>query len=165
MQARVSPSLVFPEPGNGKQIRDEHIQADMLLNKYADLLYGAIVRIVKDDKAAEEVLKDVITHVVHEAKQFQAGHLKVVTQLIHFAKKKALEKADVISRGSSPVGARKQLVEELLSKLTADERQLAEWIVLEGRSQNEVAETLHLPLPVIRSRTRAVMVKIREWSI
>jgi DNA-directed RNA polymerase specialized sigma24 family protein len=163
MQASLSTSLLFSKFTQDQQtFAYEQAFAESLFDKYSGLLFGVIIRIVKDTKVAEEILKEVIFQMATETRQSVSTHLNPVTRMTQLAKAKAREKSNATSPGATPI-ASSDFIQLLLLKLSDTERQLVEWIILEGKSQKEVAQLLNLPLAVVRSKTRAAMLKVQEW--
>jgi RNA polymerase sigma-70 factor (ECF subfamily) len=137
--------------------------AEFFFNKYSGLLYGTILRIVGDQRSAEEVFQDVLMKLRVELKRPPQEHqLRLITRMTQLARSLAKAKINThLETASFQVNP--DFIKSLLSGLSQIEREVVKWIVLEGRSQRDVAESLNVPLSAIRTHTRTAMLKIHQW--
>ncbi len=154
--------------------QDEAALSD-LYDKYSAALYGVILRIVKTEEIAEDVLQDTFVKIWSSFSQYDASKGRLFTWLINIARNSAIDK--IRSRqyrvGSktkpledSPVNHLQSSydtrpdhigVKEMVNKLNPDQRIIIDMMYFEGYSQSEVAEELDIPLGTVKTRTRTAM--------
>lgn len=130
---------------------------ESLFNKYSGLLYGIIIRIVKDQQSAEDVLQRVIRQMTVELKLPHSPHLKLITRMTQLARTLSNDKIKERPVSVSPSQPNNNFIQLPLPGLSQSERELVEGVILEGKSQQEIAQSLNIPLSVVRSKMRIAM--------
>jgi RNA polymerase sigma-70 factor (ECF subfamily) len=150
-----------------------------LYDRHSRLLYGLILRILRDAGEAEEVLQDVFVQVWKRAATFNADLGTPVAWLVRIARNRAIDRlrstairARTLETPSPPpiespearaaVTEQQQAVARALDLLSPDERQLLEHAYYLGLTQSELAERFGLPLGTVKTRMRTALVTLRR---
>lgn len=153
----------------------------ILYDAYAPILYGLIVRIVRNYADAENLLQDSFVKSWLHIDQFTPEKGCFSTWLINIARNTAidftrskyyltrdanqnLEKIVFNELGPKTTGI---VIETIglsghLEKLSPQTRQIIEWMYFEGFTQQEISETHGIPLGTVKSRTRLALKELRE---
>ena len=134
-----------------------------------------VLRIVKKEADAEEVIQEVFLHIWTSIDQYDPVKGKLFTWMVHIARNAAIDR---IRSKQYRVGAMtcplegspaKQLasayeinpehvgLKELVEKLSPDQKQVIDLMYFDGYTQSEVAEELAIPLGTVKTRARAAI--------
>ena len=150
-----------------------------LYDRHGGLLYGLILRILRNTAEAEEVLQDVFLQVWKRAETFNASLGTPVAWLVRIARNRAIDRLranNVSARtleapppppGESPearaaMTEQQRALERALDVLSAEERQLLEHAYFLGLTQSELAERFGLPLGTVKTRIRTALTTLRR---
>ena len=165
---------------------------EALYAKYQRIVYSLVLRIVRDEDEASELLQDVFVQVWQKADLFDQdrgnfntwlltlAHNKAINTLRSKAfKKRSLENrgdADDIMQwaGAAATNASTPLTEQLandartqvlgaLQQIPEAQREALRLAYYEGLSQSEIAEKLGVPLGTVKTRMRQGMLKLKEF--
>ncbi|MDB5263731.1 MAG: polymerase subunit sigma-70 [Adhaeribacter sp.] len=156
------------------QQRDEAAMT-ILYDKYSAALYGVILRIVKTEEIAEDVMQETFIKIWTSFQQYNTEKGRLFTWIVNIARNAAIDKIRskefrVGSRersiDSSPVNHLQSSYEvrpdhigikDLVGKLNPEQRKIIDMMYFDGYTQSEVAEELDIPLGTVKTRTRAAM--------
>jgi len=148
-------------------------------DRYAGLVNGLALRILRNTAEAEDVVQDVFVQVWREAARFDGARGSVQAWVCVIARSRAVDRLrrrtarredgepatlSVEGRGSGedePVIA--ATVRKALDRLTAEQREPLELAYYEGLTQVEIAERLREPLGTIKTRMRTGLIRLREF--
>ncbi len=160
-----------------------------LYDRHSRLLFGLILRIVRDRAEAEEILQDAFVRVWRRAEMYDArmgGPLPWIVRVarncaidrlrarrvratvdapaIDFAAVEARAPATGIQTPEAAVliAERRRTLTDALAGLPAEQRQLIEAAFFEGYTHSELAQRLGLPLGTVKTRIRAGMIAMRK---
>ena len=150
-----------------------------LYDRHSRLLYGLILRILRNAGEAEEVLQDVFLQVWKRADTFNADLGTPVAWLVRIARNRAIDRlrANNVNARTLEVPpppptespeARAALSEEqralrrALEALSVEERQLLEHAYFLGLTQSELADRFGLPLGTVKTRIRTALTTLRR---
>ena len=155
-----------------------------LYDRYAGMLYGLLIRILKDTHAAEEVLQDLFLQLWRTASRYDANRGSMTAWLMVMARNRAisrLRRGDRHAVADDPEGfllesapdpanledeaARRQLAGRLraaMQSLPGEQREALELAYFEGMTQTEIAERTGAPLGTVKSRVRAAMQSLKQ---
>lgn len=153
-------------------------------DRYSAMLFGTLLRILKDAQAAEEVLQDVFLQLWRSAGRFDAGRGSLPAWLLVIARNRAisrlrgrgsredLEEKDgdyagtfVSAHNIEDEASRSELRESLtaaLATLPAEQRQAVELAYFEGMTQTEIAARTGSPLGTVKTRVRTAMQSLKR---
>jgi RNA polymerase sigma-70 factor (ECF subfamily) len=164
---------------------------EALYNKYQRLVYSLVLRIVRDEDEASELLQDVFVQVWQKADLFDQDRGNFNTWLLTLAhnkaintlRSKAFKKRTLETRGDTDeilqwageaaTDARTPLTEQIaddtrqqvlasLKMIPDAQREALTLAYYEGLSQSEIAEKLGVPLGTVKTRMRQGMLKLKE---
>lgn len=162
-----------------------------LYDKYQRSIYSILVRIVRDEEEAQELLQDVFLQVWEKAALFDKERGNFDTWLFTLAHNKAIntmrsrlfkkrkqedrswenDLADLITPATTetrtPLAERieeddRRVMLGALQKIPQEQREAIALAYYEGLSQSEIAEELGIPLGTIKTRMRQGMIKLRS---
>jgi RNA polymerase sigma-70 factor (ECF subfamily) len=151
-------------------------------DRYASILLGLLLRILRSRPEAEDVLQEVFLQVWRRAKDFDESRGRAFTWLVTLARSRAIDRlraldsrdrtataaasepADQIGDASADALRAEQgeIVRGALAQLSEEQRTTLLLAYEEGLTQTEIAERLSQPLGTVKTRTRAGLMKLRE---
>lgn len=155
----------------------QHDEAAMtiLYDRYSAALYGVVLRIVKIEEMAEDVVQECFVKIWTSIGQYNQEKGRLFTWIINIARNAAIDKirskeyrvgSRIQSMDDSPVNYLKSEYElkpenigvrEVLNKLNPDQKTIIDMMYFDGFTQSEVSEELDIPLGTVKTRTRAAM--------
>ena len=159
--------------------RDERAVAE-LYDRHSRLLYGLILRILRDRSEAEEILQEVFVLVWTRAETYNGAIGSPAAWLVRIARNRAIDRLRsntvrlrAVEAAAPPPAAdspetraadseRQRVVTRALDCLPAEQRVLIEQAYFLGLTQSELAERFQLPLGTVKTRIRTGMIALRE---
>jgi RNA polymerase sigma-70 factor (ECF subfamily) len=155
-----------------------------LYDRYAGVLYGLLVRILKDTHAAEEVLQDLFLQLWRTASRYDASRGSMTAWLMVIARNRAISRLRRGNRHAVADDAEGFLLENLpaagnleeeaarlqmatrlraaMASLPGEQREALELAYFEGMTQTEIAERTGAPLGTVKSRVRAALQSLKQ---
>ena len=151
-----------------------------LYDRHSRLLFGLILRIVKDRGEAEEVLQEVFVQVWTRADTYNVSLGVPAAWLVRIARNRAIDRLranNVRARTAEatppppPVESpetraamteQQRAIARALDTLPPEQRQLIEDAYFLGLTQSELAERFRLPLGTVKTRIRTGMLTLRR---
>jgi RNA polymerase sigma-70 factor (ECF subfamily) len=161
--------------------RDERAVGE-LYDRHSRLLFGLILRVLRDRGEAEEVLQEVFVSVWNRAETYNVSLGAPAAWLVRIARNRAIDRlrANTVRlravesapdpetpRESNPelrasLTEQQRAVVQALHALPADQRVLIEQAYYFGLTQSELAEKFNLPLGTVKTRVRSGMQTLRQ---
>lgn len=153
-------------------------------DRYSAMLYGMLLRILRDAQASEEILQDVFLQLWRSTGQFDSARGSLAAWLLVIGRNRAISR--LRGRGSREMleekegeyantfvsannvedeATRAELMTSLtaaLATLPADQRQVVELAYFEGMTQTEIAARTGSPLGTVKTRVRTAMQALRR---
>ena len=151
-----------------------------LYRNYSGALYGVIIRIVRYEEEANEVLQDVFVKIWNSIKSFDDKKASLYTWMLNIARNSAIDRLksksfqndlqnqsipDFVSDGvglSTEQNHEFNEVGKMVNTLREDYRILINKAYFGGLTQEEIAEELQIPLGTVKTRTRAALLELKE---
>ena len=151
-----------------------------LYKNYSGALYGVIIRIVRYEVEANEVLQDVFVKIWNSVKSFDPGKASLYTWMLNIARNSAIDRIksksfqndlqnqsipDFVSDGiglSTEQSHEFNEVQDRVNTLRDDYKILINKAYFGGLTQEEIAEELQIPLGTVKTRTRAALTELKE---
>jgi RNA polymerase sigma-70 factor, ECF subfamily len=152
----------------------DHSALGEVYDRYAGLVNGLALRILRNTAEAEEVIQEVFVQVWRQAERFDPARGSVEAWICTIARTRALDRLrrrasrredsdDAIPGVSEiPKTVEALAVRKALETLSADQRTALELAYYEGLTQSEIAERLGEPLGTVKTRIRTAMIRLRD---
>jgi RNA polymerase sigma-70 factor, ECF subfamily len=159
--------------------RDESAIGE-LYDRHSRLLYGLILRILRDRGEAEEVLQEVFLQVWTRAETYKAELGAPAAWLVRIARNRSIDRfrtnsvrnRTVVAAPQPPpvetpearaaMSEQQRAVAHALEALPPEQRQLIEEAYFSGLTQSELAERFGLPLGTVKTRVRTGLMTLRR---
>jgi len=159
--------------------RDE-LAVGELYDRHNRLLFGLILRILRDRSEAEEVLQEVFVLVWTRAETYNVTLGPPAAWLVRIARNRAIDRlransvrlraaesaplpaAPATPESSAALSEQQRAVRRALDTLPADQRVLIEHAYYLGLTQSELADRFELPLGTVKTRVRTGMLALRQ---
>ena len=143
-----------------------------LYRNYSAALYGVILRIVKQEEVAEDVLQETFVKIWSAFSTYDEHKGRLFTWMLNIARNLAIDKIRskqyrVSSRtqgmeasnvhqmvSSEAVRPEHIGVKEMTNHLNPDQKVIIDMMYFGGYTQSEVAEELNIPLGTVKTRAR-----------
>jgi RNA polymerase sigma-70 factor (ECF subfamily) len=152
-----------------------------MYDRHSRLLYGLILRIVRDRSEADEVLQEVFVSVWNRAETYDVALGSPAAWLVRIARNRAIDRlrantARVRAVQSVPLelqsnenpelsallGEQQRAVARALNAIPREQRDLIEEAYYLGLTQSELAERHKLPLGTVKTRIRSGLLMLRQ---
>ena len=151
-----------------------------LYDRHSRVLFGLILRVIRDRSEAEEILQEVFVLVWTRADSYDVQIGPPVAWLVRIARNRAIDRlrannvrtrtveatplpAPVVTpEAHAALTERQRAVKRALDALPAEQRQLIEDAYFLGLTQSELAERFGLPLGTVKTRVRTGMTTLRR---
>ena len=153
-----------------------------LYDRYGDLLYALVLRIVGRAAEAEDVVQEAWLQVWKNAARYDASRGPVAAWLVTMARSRAIDRLRSLgsrSRAETASGVEppppeadasiraqqgqvRDRIVQALATLPGQTRQVLELAYFEGLSQSEISARLGVPLGTVKSWTRQGLLQLRE---
>jgi RNA polymerase sigma factor (sigma-70 family) len=154
---------------------------DYLYDHYSGALYSTVLRIVRKEEVAEEVLQDVFIKIWDRMASYDSSKGRLFTWMLNIARNQAIDKTrskemsqgrktddidHLVNRIDRQESAESSIeaigLKEVLTKLPEDQRFVIDHLYLKGFTQSELAEEFNIPLGTVKTRTRMAMKELRS---
>lgn len=148
-----------------------------LYQNHSRLLYGVILRIVKMQDIAENVLQDVFVKIWKNIESYDVSKGRFLAWAMNISRNAAIDMVrsknykkqqqttiidnNINQQFSSEMKVDDIGVREVVSKLDIKYKSLINLLYFEGYTQMEVAEKLDIPLGTVKSRVRKAFSELR----
>ncbi|MEO8169186.1 MAG: sigma-70 family RNA polymerase sigma factor [bacterium] len=168
-------------------LKRDQISLSELYDKFSGYLYSVILRIVREEDKAEDILQEVFMRVWDRTELYNESLGTPIVWMTRIARNLSIDKlrskagrmskledrlkwhTDLTTdeRSSNPehhaVHADQQgYIAHALSKLPVEQLVLIECAYFQGFTQSQMAELLDIPLGTIKTRIRAGMIELRR---
>jgi RNA polymerase sigma-70 factor (ECF subfamily) len=160
-----------------------------LYERYSQILFTLIKKIVEDKTIAEEILVDVFLIVWKKGKRFDQSTNNLYTWLVRLAYNKAVDRKkrehspeslpeytdEYEDRFIIPILAKtieakdlesaiavKPKFEDAMNKLTETQKYVINLAYYEGKTQSDIANQLNIPLPTVKSKIQVAMSNLKH---
>ena len=151
-----------------------------LYDRHSRLLFGLILRIVRDRSEAEEILQEVFVQVWTRAETYNVALGTPAAWLVRIARNRAIDRfransvrARTLEATPAPppvespearaaMTEQQRAVGRALDALPPEQRELIECAYFMGLTQSELADRFGLPLGTVKTRVRTGMITLRR---
>ncbi|MBC7844270.1 MAG: sigma-70 family RNA polymerase sigma factor [Gemmatimonadaceae bacterium] len=183
-RARPSEDAALDAAIVGRMAGGDESALGALYDRWADAVNALVVRIVRDEAEAEEVVEAVFWQAWQQAARYTTDRGAPGAWLLAMARSRSLDRLRALRRrrDEQPVddsvfdnqpavgdplseldaNERASRVVSALQHLPDEQREVLELAYFEGLSQTEIAERLGLPLGTVKTRARLALRKMRD---
>jgi RNA polymerase sigma-70 factor (ECF subfamily) len=152
----------------------DHAALGVFYDRYAGLVNGLALRILRDSSEAEDVVQEVFVQVWRQAAKFDPARGTPEAWLCTMARTRALDRLrrrtsrreepseTAPGESAAPRNEEALAVRKALDGLSSDQRTALELAYYEGLTQSEIAERLGEPLGTIKTRIRTAMIRLKD---
>ncbi|MFN0048584.1 MAG: RNA polymerase sigma factor [Cytophagales bacterium] len=152
-----------------------------LYDSYSDALYGIILKIVRTDPPAEDVMQEAFVKIWRKIDDFNPEKGTIFTWMLNISRntgidttrsenyKKSAAAYDVVENTKKIDAFRNETyktdhigVKEIVERLKPEHKEIIDLIYFNGFTQSEVAEHLQMPLGTVKTRVKLAMNHLRE---
>ncbi len=159
--------------------RDESAVGEFY-DRHSRLVFGLILRILRNRAEAEEVLQEVFVQAWRKVGTYNASLGAPVAWLVRIARNRAIDRlrsnhvrermteamasdlGNERSQASSPKSEEQIAVARALATLPVEQRELIEHAYFEGLTHIELAKRFSLPLGTVKTRVRSGLAALRR---
>ncbi len=153
----------------------------LVYERYAPALFGVLSRLVNDDHLAEDILQEAFVKIWNNAGAYDASKGRLFTWMLNICRNQAIDKmrSKGYKTGKATTSDESVLLEnpneiydairpdtigvrEIVEQLKPEWKQLIDLIYFKGFTQQEVADTLEIPLGTVKTRLRSAINALRE---
>ena len=162
--------------------RKEQLALAQIYDRYRQVLFGLLIRILKNREESEDVLQEVFIQVWRRAADFDETRGRPFTWLVTLTRSRAIDRLRSLAARDrvAIAGARDEseqmsdavsdafraeqrgLITSALAQLPEEQKSALLLAYYEGLTQSEIAKHLGAPLGTIKTRMRSGMIKLRE---
>ena len=152
----------------------------LLTENYADTLYGMVLRIVKQEVLAEEVLQDVFVKIWKNAEKYDSSKGRLFTWMANIARNTSIDlirsarfnresKTNTLDlsvynneKWSTELNTEDSGLRKVIASLDKKQIQVIDLVYFQGYTHSEVAKELDIPLGTVKSRIRLAIIELRK---
>jgi len=158
--------------------RGDKAAFEALYDRYSDALYGLVIRMVKDEDLAKDIVQESFIKIWKNASKYNPEKAKVFTWMYQITRNTAVDKlrqiknrsqkeiqikdSNVYNLGISGVNPDTVDLPEILNQIDEKYRQVIGVLFYGGMTQNEASKHLDLPLGTIKTRLRIGLRELRK---
>lgn len=157
-----------------------------LYDKYSAALYGVVLKVVKDDDQAQDLLQDIFIKIWKNLDSYDAEKGRLFTWMLNVARNTAIDslrskRANQQSNTISAIHPESDSVHiidrqhntlqpntdnigmrEIVEQLRPERKQLIDLVYFEGYTHEEAAEALNLPIGTVKTRVRSALQELKK---
>ena len=152
----------------------------LLYEHYSPALYHIVLRIVRREEVAQEVLQDVFVKIWKQSKSYDVGKGRLFTWMSRIAKNAAIDKTrsknykstnrtDSIENFvgdsvdfSNNIKLKDSGLRKVVSQLDDKYHEIIDYLYFKDFTQSETSEALGIPLGTVKSRSRLALKALRQ---
>lgn len=153
---------------------------EYLYDHYAPALYGIIMKIVKDEEKAADVMQDAFLKIWKNVRSYNAEKGTLFTWVLNVARNTAIDRLRADMKREKVVNLDNVTESEMgqgmvfnpipgtidiraiVQRLMPEKSLLVELIYFQGYTHEEVSEKLGMPLGTVKSRIRKALSELRD---
>jgi RNA polymerase sigma factor (sigma-70 family) len=163
----------------GLRSRDQSV-LDYVYDHYSGSLYSVVLRVVRDEDIAQEVLQDAFLKIWEKIDSYDPSKGKLFTWMLNVTRNLAIDrtrskemsksrKTDDLELSVRRIDNREKVelqveaigLKETLKQLPEEQQFVIEYLYLKGYTQSELAEEFNIPLGTVKTRTRLALIELR----
>lgn len=156
----------------------------ILYDNYSSALYGVILKIVRTEEIAADVMQDSFVKIWKNIEGYNRTKGTLFTWMLNVARNTAIDKirsqdfqnsqrnqdldstVEIIdNQASSQFDVDAIGLKKIVENLRPEHRQMIDLLYFQGYTQAEVAEEFGIPLGTVKTRVKAAIVQLRQYFV
>ena len=156
----------------------------ILYDNYSSALYGVILKIVRTEEIAADVMQDSFVKIWKNIEGYNRTKGTLFTWMLNVARNTAIDKirsqdfqnsqrnqdldstVEIIdNQASSQFDIDAIGLKKVVENLRPEHRQMIDLLYFQGYTQAEVAEEFNIPLGTVKTRVKAAIVQLRQYFV
>jgi RNA polymerase sigma-70 factor, ECF subfamily len=156
----------------------------ILYDNYSSALYGVILKIVRTEEIAADVLQDTFVKIWKNIEGYNRTKGTLFTWMLNVARNTAIDKIrsqdfqnsqrnqdldstveTIDSQASNQFDVDAIGLKKVVENLRPEHRQIVDLLYFQGYTQAEVAEEFGIPLGTVKTRVKAAIVQLRQYFV
>lgn len=156
----------------------------ILYDNYSSALYGVILKIVRTEEIAADVMQDAFVKIWKNIEGYNRTKGTLFTWMLNVARNTAIDKirsqdfqnsqrnqdldstVEIIdNQASSQFDVDAIGLKKIVENLRPEHRQMIDLLYFQGYTQAEVAEEFNIPLGTVKTRVKAAIVQLRQYFV
>ncbi len=178
----MSVSTTYSEEQLVALLKQKNKQAfNYLYDNYSATIYGVIKRTIQDDQTAQDVLQEVFVKIWNKIESYSAERARIYTWMINIARNAAIDKLrskgeimnskiqgddTIVYNQEKDFNTEKQTdaigLWKAVDELKPEYATIIHLAYHKGFTQNEISETLEIPLGTVKTRMRQAMKLLKQ---
>lgn len=171
MQSKIETQII------GLMKKQDKTFVSLLYDHYADSLYGIVLKMVKEEALAKDVMQDSFLKIWKSAAQYDSSKARLFTWLLTICRNTAIDKLRVVKKqmnreiqmddsfvhtvGTAPFQPQLIDLKDHLAGLAENQQVVIQALFFQGMTQQEASEALDIPLGTVKSRLKIAMRELR----
>ncbi len=154
---------------------------EYLYHQYSSALLGILLKSVRNEDTANDLLQDVFVKIWKNIGSYQAERGRLYTWMLNIARNTGIDYLrskqskkenqnqkieDVVYQVDSKNQVNQQIdaigIKSMLDKLSAEQQMVLEYVYFMGYTQDDASKILNLPLGTVKTRIRAAIIELRK---
>lgn len=151
----------------------------IIYDKYSPALYGLILKIVKDDALAQDILQECFLKIWKKAKSYNSEKGSFFTWMLNTCRNASIDslrKSERILNGKNQIedsgvykvnGLDTNIetigVQDVIKNLSKEQQIIIDYIYFRGYTQQEISDELEIPLGTVKTRSRMALKELKNY--
>jgi RNA polymerase sigma-70 factor, ECF subfamily len=156
----------------------------ILYDNYSSALYGVILKIVRSEEIAADVMQDSFVKIWKNIEGYNRTKGTLFTWILNVARNTAIDRIRsqefqnsqknqdldssinfIDNQGSSQFDVDAIGIRKVVENLRPEHQQMIDLLYFQGYTQAEVAEEFNIPLGTVKTRVKAAVVQLRQYFL
>jgi RNA polymerase sigma-70 factor, ECF subfamily len=156
----------------------------ILYDNYSSALYGVILKIVRSEEIAADVMQDAFVKIWKNIEGYNRSKGTSFTWILNVARNTAIDKIRsqefqnsqknqdletsinfIDNQGSSQFDVDAIGIRKVVENLRPEHQQMIDLLYFQGYTQAEVSEEFNIPLGTVKTRVKAAVVQLRQYFL
>lgn len=149
-----------------------------LYDNYSDALYGVVLKVVRTEETAQDLLQEIFVKIWKNITQYDVGKGRLFTWMLNIARNTSIDYLRVNRPEIQDIESAVYWVEEhqeiyndldakelreIVSQLKPEQQTLIEMVYWGGYTHEETAQRLEMPLGTVKTRVRSALRDLRKY--
>ena len=160
--------------------RNEQAAFEYLYDHYSGALYNVILKIVRDDEKAEDIMQEAFLKIWRSISSYNPDKGRLFTWMLNIARNTSIDAVraegrkpdfddiqDNLDRAEQHASYQPSPstmdLKSLVEKLKPERKILVDLVYFQGYTQEEVSEQLRIPLGTVKSRIRTALQDLKNY--